>query len=104
LGIKGLVAWQHQIGADIQYGKDKSTYGINDVANTWNDPPDIEYEYWRFNFYGEYVIDESSGIRADWIYTKIENDDWSWDDFQYADGTTVDLVDKESVNFYYKWC
>jgi hypothetical protein len=21
LGIKGLVAWQHHIGADIQYGK-----------------------------------------------------------------------------------
>jgi len=49
-----------------------------------------------------------SDIRADWIYTKIENDDWSWDDFQYADGTTVDLVDKESVNFvgvsfYHRW-
>ena len=104
LGLRGTVNWVHKVGADVQYSRDESRYAI-DVAD---DLPDVEYKYWRFNLWGNYVIDENSGLRADWIYTRYENDDWTWDEFQYADGTTVVLPDDEDVNFlgvrfYYKW-
>jgi MtrB/PioB family decaheme-associated outer membrane protein len=108
LGLKGLVGWQHPVGADLTYGRDISEYSISDDAGTADDLPDVEYKYWQFNLWGAYVLDENSGIRADWIYTKYENDDWAWDGWDYLGGTTVNLEDDEDVNFlgvsfYYKW-
>jgi MtrB/PioB family decaheme-associated outer membrane protein len=89
LGLRGLVAFQHHVGADVTYGKDKSKYGLRNVPAGTEPIPDIEYEYTRFNLWGEYVLNEFSGIRADWVYTKFENDEWAWNDWEYADGTTV---------------
>jgi MtrB/PioB family decaheme-associated outer membrane protein len=104
LGLRGLVGWVHTVGAELEYSKDESSYAI-DVDD---DLPDIEYEYLRFNLYGNYVLDDNSGIRADWIYTKFENDEWAWDGFTYVDGTTVTVPDDEDVNFigvsfYHRW-
>jgi MtrB/PioB family decaheme-associated outer membrane protein len=108
LGLRGLVAFQHHVGADVTYGKDKSKYGLQNVPVGTEPVPDVEYEYTRLNLWGEYVLNEFSGIRADWVYTKYENDEWAWNDWVYADGTTVSIEDDEDVNFvgvsfYYKW-
>jgi hypothetical protein len=104
LGVRGLVAWQHPVGADLQYGKDKSNYRI-DLAD---DLPEIEYRYLRAHLFGEYVLDESSGLRADYIYTNFDNNEWAWNDWIYGDGTTVELEENEDIHFiglsyYYKW-
>jgi MtrB/PioB family decaheme-associated outer membrane protein len=108
LGLKGIVNWQHHVGADITYGRDESEYSIDDDAGSADDLPDVKYKYWQFNLWGNYVLDENSGIRADWIYTKYDNDDWAWDGWDYLGGTTVNLEDDEDVNFvgvsfYHKW-
>jgi MtrB/PioB family decaheme-associated outer membrane protein len=104
LGVRGLVAWQHPVGADLQYGKDKSNYRI-DLAD---DLPEIEYRYLRAHLFGEYVLDENSGLRADYIYTNYDNNEWAWNDWIYADDTTVELEENEDIHFiglsyYYKW-
>jgi MtrB/PioB family decaheme-associated outer membrane protein len=104
LGLRGLVAFQHPVGADLVYGKDESSYGIS----AGDDLPDVEYKYTELRLWGEYLLTESSGFRADYIYTKYENNDWLWDNFEYSDGTTVSIPDDEDVSFvgvsfYYKW-
>ncbi len=108
LGVRGLVNWVHRVGANLQYGKDKAEYGINDPLGSGTDLPDTHYRYWRYHLFGEYVLDDFSGIRADYVYNKYKNDEWAWNDWVYADGTTVDLADDEDVHFigvsfYYKW-
>lgn len=107
LGVRGLVAWQHRVGADLQYAQDEANYGINDPGGS-PDLPDTEYKYWRAHLFGEYMVDDFSGFRADYIYINYDNNEWAWNDWIYADGTTVNLEENEDIHFiglsyYYKW-
>jgi hypothetical protein len=98
-GVRGLVDYQHRVGADLQYGKDTSKHGITIPGSGDASLADIEYKYLRLALFGEYVLDETSGIRVDYIYEKHQLDDWGYNGWVYADGTTVTLEDDEDVHF-----
>ena len=61
--------------------------------------PTIEYKLTTLTLFGEYALDEQQGLRVDYRYEQIKNNDWSWNNYTDYAGTTVTQLADESNHF-----
>ena len=109
LGLKGTFNRGIEFGADVSYTFDRGEFTQIPVTGPALAPLDnVYYRRARFNLYSVYPLRPNSGLRFDLIHDRWNRDDWQWDGFVYADGTTVSQRDNQNDtfvggSFYYKF-
>lgn len=126
LGSRGKVGAKFNIGADLQWTRNRSSYH-EDVALTGNfNPgtgfgtryptssgvtaaplPSIENKLAKLHLFSTYAVKKNADIRFDLIHERWKTDDWTWQfangtPFTYGtttDGTTVSASQKQTSNF-----
>lgn len=106
LGLKGQATDEIKVGAKLQYSDDKSKFDMAslvapvDLQFAPNSSlPTIEYKLTTLTLFGEYALDEQQGLRVDYRYEQIKNNDWSWNNYTDYAGTTVTQLADESNHF-----
>lgn len=89
LSVRGKPSGQLEIGADLQFGRDTNHYGL--VANLPAAAalPSIVTRRTVIRLFGQYAVQRNFGLRLDLISDRARTNDWTWSDWQYADGTRV---------------
>jgi hypothetical protein len=49
--------------------------------------------------HADHALDRHSGIRGEFIVDRMRNNDWTWRNWTYTDGTTVTLPDRQNAAF-----
>ncbi len=106
LGVKGELTDEIKLGAKLQYSDDKSQFDMASRVAP-NEPqfapnsslPIIEYKLTQLTLFGEYALDEQQGLRVDYRYEQIKNNDWSWNNHTDYAGTSVTQLGQESNHF-----
>ncbi len=92
LGLRGMVTDRMEAGIDAQFSFDQSEYEIETIGGTpLSDLPDIDYNHVRVSLFTDYTINENSRLQITYSYDWNHADDWTWNGFTYADGTTVSI-------------
>ena len=110
VNLKGKVSDNVKVAADLTRSEDTSVHGINNLTNSvYLAPlPDIEYRQWLLALTGDYALEENRGVKLKYGLSHTQARDWTWQNFTYADGTTVKIPDSEiahfvGLSFYYRW-
>jgi hypothetical protein len=89
---------------------DTSEHGIASLTavSVGQSLPDIVYRQWLLTLTGDYALKDNYGIKLKYGFVHVTARDWTWDGFIYADGTTVQIPDREQthfagLSFYYRW-
>ncbi len=106
LGVKGLASDELKLGGSLQFSQDKSRFDMTSIdapADFQYAPgaslPSIEYRSVQLKLYGEYALDEQHGLRMDYRYDRLTNNDWTWSNTADYDGTTVTQMAKDTNHF-----
>lgn len=98
IGARGKLPKGIEVGTDLIYSYDRTRYnagkdGYAAFTNTTipGGLPDIKYEQQTLRLFGTYPIDKSMTARLDYILDRRKVNDWTWDNWTYADGTRVTL-------------
>ncbi len=92
LGLRGKVTDRMEVGIDTQISFDQSEYEVETIGGTpLSDLPDIDYHHLRISLFADYSINENSRLRFKYGYDWYRAEDWTWEGFTYANGTTVDI-------------
>jgi len=114
LGVKGVPSDELKLGGSLQYSKDTSEFDMASIAPPADAQyapasalPTIKYTLVQLKLYGEYALDEQQGMRLDYRYDRITNNDWTWNNHTDYFGTTVTQADNESnhyigLSYYYR--
>jgi MtrB/PioB family decaheme-associated outer membrane protein len=112
MGFRGKPNDRLMLGGDLNYSIIKDSYGQQSLAPA-TDPtaaglPEISTRLVRFNLYGKYMLDKSSSVRVDYIFDRYKTNDWTWANWAFADGTTVNENPNQRVNYLgasyiYRW-
>ncbi len=87
-----MVTDRMEAGIDAQFSFDQSEYEIETIGGTpLSDLPDIDYHHLSISLFTDYSFHENSRLRFRSGYDWDKADDWTWDGFTYADGTTVSI-------------
>ena len=109
LGLRGAVGDRLQLGADVQWTRNRSEHDEDTApARAATELPleDIESTLTRVSMFAKYALRKNADLRFDLIHERWKTDDWSWsfangNSFAYAaaDGTRVAIQPKEIANF-----
>lgn len=113
IGFTGKVSKQIQVGGNLTFADDKSTYaqsldsfaGADSAAllAATGGLPDVRYRQTALKLFGKYDMDKRSAVRVDLIHQQNRVNDWAWGynglPFVYSDGTTVTQQAKQNVGF-----
>lgn len=113
IGFTGKVSKQIQVGGNLTFADDKSTYaqsldsfaGADSTAllAATGGLPDVRYRQTALKLFGKYDLDKRSAVRVDLVHQQNRVNDWSWGyngvPFVYSDGTTVTQQAKQSVGY-----
>ncbi len=113
-GIKGRPTGALEVGAELGASADTAEHGIQRIGGTGTDPlnpsslPTYAYHQVTFKLFADYALDRSSGLRADLMLDRRRNNDWTWQNFTYSDGTTVTIPERQNVvfigaSYHYRW-
>ncbi|WP_210394544.1 MtrB/PioB family decaheme-associated outer membrane protein [Motiliproteus sediminis] len=105
-GLKGHPSDELEVGANVELARDRSKYPLYTIevgtsgspSPLANELPTITYRRAMLKLYAEYDLDEHTGVRLDYRYDRVKNDDWMWSQFNYT-GTTVTQLPRESNHF-----
>jgi hypothetical protein len=104
LGIAGTIKPGLDVGGDLTYLDDKSSY---DLSMTTGAPvsnlPDNTYRATILKLWGTYALDKKSGIRIDLIQQWADYNDFTWGyngvPFTYSDNSTVTMQPNQNVTY-----
>jgi MtrB/PioB family decaheme-associated outer membrane protein len=104
LGIVGTIKAGFDVGGDVTYLDDKSSY---DLSMTTGEPvsnlPDNSYRATILKLWGKYAIDKKSDVRVDLIQQWADYNDFTWGyngvPFTYSDNSTVNMQPNQNVTF-----
>lgn len=113
VGFTGKVSKQIQVGGNLTFADDKSTYaqsldsfaGADSTAllAATGGLPDVRYRQTALKLFGKYDLDKRSAVRVDLVHQQNRVNDWTWGyngvPFVYSDGTTVTQHAKQNVGF-----
>lgn len=101
LGLSGKVK-ALEIGAQYLYSSDKNRQDISEMPGTTLTAsgtrvvasgigvlPDTKYSQNTFKVFGVYPVAKMTKLRLDYIYDLRKMDDYTWENWVYADGTKV---------------
>lgn len=112
IGVKGKALRNLEIGADLSRSLDVADHELSKVGGTGTTPvdslPSFYYRQLSLRMFADYALQRNSGVRLNMVVDRRRNNDWTWTDFTYNDGTTVTNVPSENttfvgVSYYYRW-
>jgi MtrB/PioB family decaheme-associated outer membrane protein len=111
IGTKGNPYGKLEIGADLALSFDAARFGLARTGGGTGSPsalPDIGYRHLNLKLFADQPLDRDSGIRTELIIDRRHNNDWTWQNWTYTDGTTVSLPARQRVtalgaSYYFKW-
>lgn len=112
LGVKGKPRSNIQIGADLSGLLNVTENNFSQVSGTINplvnSLPEYYYRQLSLKLSADYALDRSSGIGVVLVVDRRHNNDWTWQNWTYSDGTTVTNVGSENsaflgISYRYRW-
>lgn len=112
VGVKGKARSNLLIGADLSGSANVTENNLSQVSGTVNplvkSLPEYYYRQLTLKLFADYALDRQSGIRFDVIVDRRHNNDWTWQNWTYSDGTTVTNLPSENsaflgISYRYRW-
>lgn len=109
VGLRGKPMDRLEIGADFSYSDINDEYQQLRLAGAAvASLPDVSTKLTSLKFFAKYAIQKNAGIRLQYVYDKVQTNDWTWTNFTYTDGTRVFQNPNQKVHFlgisyYYRW-
>ena len=112
IGLKGKPRANLVIGADLGSSLNVAESNLEKTGGTGTAPvnslPEYFYRQLTLKMFADYALDRKSGIRFDFIVDRRHNNDWTWQNWTYSDGTTVTNVPSENsaflgISYRYRW-
>lgn len=126
LSLKGRPKANLELGADLSASIDTAEHKLAKTGGTGTAPvdslPSYFYRQLMLKLSADYGLERNSGIRGTFIYNRLRNNDWTWQNWVYGgspalaaaggttawDGTTVRNPGSEDTTFigaayYYRW-
>ena len=97
LGVRGQPMSKLELGADVQWGRDTNVHGLEAIVPPEALLPDIHSQRTTLRFYSNYTLQKNLTLRFDLIYDRFKTNDWTWTNFTYVDGTTVNNPNTNST-------
>jgi hypothetical protein len=99
VGIAGRTSEKLQIGIDYMSEQTDNSHILDASVPAAALLPDITSRHSQVQTYVRYALRESMGLRLDYAYDRYKTDDWTWNGWVYADGSTVLLTPSEAGSF-----
>ena len=61
--------------------------------------PVITYKHVNVSMFADYRIGDNNGLRLKYGFDWTIADDWTWEGWTYADGTTLSIPTKQNTHF-----
>ena len=109
LGLRGKPMDRLELGADLSYSDINDEYRQRALAGAAiASLPDVSTKLTSLKAFAKYAIQKNSGIRLQYIYDRVDTNDWTWTNFTYSDGTRVFQNPNQKthfigVSYYYRW-
>ena len=110
IGLKGKVRSNLELGVDLSSSLDVADSNMSKVGGplTVNSLPQYFYRQVSLKMFANYALERNAGVRVDLLVDHRRNNDWTWQNWAYADGTKVTNRDLEDsaflgVSYYYRW-
>ena len=112
IGVKGALRGNLRVGADLSGSYDVAEHGQTLVSTTGSNPnmtsPGFFYRQASLKLFADYALERNSGIRVNLNVDRRRNNDWTWQNWTYSDGTSVKNVPYEKttfvgISYYYRW-
>lgn len=110
IGLKGKLRSNLEGGVDLSSSLNVAESTMSKLSGTGNvvSLPDYYYKQTALKLYGDYALSRSSGIHVDLVIDRRHNNDWTWQNWTYSDGTTVTNVPSENsaflgISYRYRW-
>ncbi len=98
-GINGRLNEKLEVGAEMQYEKDRNEYQLIATLPVAALLPDIDTRHSRLRLFLQYALRERMGVRIDYVDDRFDTNDWTWTGWVYADGSTITLPNDETGRF-----
>lgn len=98
-GIRGQLTAQLKVGGNLQQSWDTNEYQLRGFVAPVASLPDIRYRQTDLTVFLDYRILANSGVRLDYGFARITTNDWTWTNWTYNDGTTVQIPAQENTHF-----
>ncbi len=100
IGVRGNVARNWKAGVDLQYSYDKSSFdlSVTDGKNLY-ELGDINYHRADIGVFAEHKLSQNGTLKMRYGLSYMNNNDWAYDNFVYADGTIVRIPHQEIAHF-----
>lgn len=107
-GIRSKLPKGIDVGLDYIFAWDKTDYstsrdGTTPATSTAAFPaglPAITYRQHTVRAFGTYPVDKNLSLRLDYIVDRRTLDDWTWQNWQYSDGTQILASPRSTVQFF----
>lgn len=112
ISLKGKPRTNLELGADLSTSLNVAEYDMAKIGGVGtaavNSLPDFFYRQLSLKLFADYALDRQSGVRVDFVMDHRDNNDWTWQNWKYADGTTVTNVPSEKsafigISYHYRW-
>lgn len=108
IGIKGSPRSNLKVGADLSGSYDVAEHDQTSVNAAVTSLPGFFYRQTSLKLFADYSLERNSGIRVNLNVDRRHNNDWTWQNWTYTDGTVVTNVPFEKstflgVSYYYRW-
>jgi MtrB/PioB family decaheme-associated outer membrane protein len=100
LGTRANVTGRFEVGFDTAFSIDRSDYEIETIGGTkLSYLPVITYKHVNVSMFADYRIGDNNGLRLIYGFDWTIADDWTWEGWTYADGTTLSIPTKQNTHF-----
>jgi len=99
LGLRGKPRERLELGADLQWARDLSRYGVEANVPDAVRLPDITTRRQTVKFFAQYGLSKQLDLRLDLGHDRYRTNDWTWTGWVYADGSTVFLNPRVNSSF-----
>ncbi len=101
LSARGKIVSKLNVGADVTYMRDRNDYALSGkgTAATASDLPTITSYLTTLKLFANYPVGKESSVQLDYILDYRKTNDWTWQGYQYTDGTWLDQQANETAHF-----
>lgn len=106
-GMRGKLPLGIDVGVDYIFAWDRTDYTtLRDTATPATSTaafpgalPEITYRQHTVRAFGAYPLDKNTTLRLDYMVDRRTLDDWTWQNWQYTDGTRIFASPQTTVQF-----
>lgn len=99
VGLRGKVSAALELGADFQLSDDRAEFRNGPTTAGVTPPPDVNYDRNILRLTAKYAVQKNAGLRLQYVRDRFSTNDWTWGNWVYSDGTTVQQNSQQTVHF-----